>query len=120
MVKLDILSDPVCSWCLIGKTRPDRALAAHPARPFAVEWHPVRLNPDMPAQDMDRRAYPKAELGVARAALVAGTVADARARRRGVRGVPSHVLAATRVLTGTQPPSLRDAVPNDLPEAGDD
>jgi len=27
MVKLDILSDPVCPWCLIGKAELDRAAA---------------------------------------------------------------------------------------------
>ena len=27
-VKLDILSDPICPWCYIGKTHLDKALAA--------------------------------------------------------------------------------------------
>ncbi len=25
MIKLDILSDPICPWCYIGKTRLERA-----------------------------------------------------------------------------------------------
>lgn len=57
MVKLDILSDPICPWCLIGKSHLDRALEAHPDHPFEIEWHPFQLNPDMPAEGMDRRAY---------------------------------------------------------------
>jgi predicted DsbA family dithiol-disulfide isomerase len=69
MVKLDILSDPICPWCLIGKTWLDRALAAHPDHPFAIEWHPFQLNPDMPPEGMDRRAYLTAKFGGAEAAF---------------------------------------------------
>jgi hypothetical protein len=57
MVKLDILSDPICPWCYIGKANLDRALERHPDHPFEIEWHPFQLNPDMPAGGVDRRAY---------------------------------------------------------------
>ena len=63
MIKLDIFSDPICPWCYIGKARLDRALAARPDHPFHIEWHPFQLNPDMPAQGMDRRAYLEAKFG---------------------------------------------------------
>ncbi|SDE11278.1 DsbA family oxidoreductase [Limimaricola pyoseonensis] len=63
MVKLDILSDPICPWCWIGKANLDRALADHPDHPFTIEWHPFQLNPDMPAGGMDRRAYLEAKFG---------------------------------------------------------
>ena len=56
-IKLDIMSDPICPWCYIGKTHLDVALLHHPAPPFEVEWHPFQLNPDMPAGGMGRRAY---------------------------------------------------------------
>jgi predicted DsbA family dithiol-disulfide isomerase len=48
MVKLDIISDPVCPWCYIGKANLDRALEKAGDHPFIVEWHPFQLNPDMP------------------------------------------------------------------------
>ncbi len=63
MVKLDILSDPICPWCYIGKTHLDRALEQHPDHPFEIEWHPFQLNPDMPAEGMDRRMYLEAKFG---------------------------------------------------------
>ncbi len=63
MIKLDIISDPVCPWCYIGKTRLDRALEAHPEHEFLIEWHPFQLNPDMPAQGMDRREYLELKFG---------------------------------------------------------
>ncbi|MDF1801336.1 DsbA family oxidoreductase [Thalassovita sp.] len=63
MVKLDILSDPICPWCYIGKTYLDRALEQRPDHPFVIEWHPFQLNPDMPRGGMDRRAYLEGKFG---------------------------------------------------------
>lgn len=63
MIKLDIFSDPICPWCYIGKTRLDRALEARPDHPFIIEWHPFQLNPEMPPEGMDRRAYLEAKFG---------------------------------------------------------
>ncbi len=57
MVKLDILSDPICPWCYVGKANLDRALERAPDHPFVIEWHPFQLNPDMPREGRDRRAY---------------------------------------------------------------
>ena len=62
-VKLDILSDPICPWCYIGKTHLDKALADVEDQPFEIEWHPFQLNPDMPADGMDRRAYLEKKFG---------------------------------------------------------
>lgn len=63
MIRLDIFSDPICPWCYIGKARLDRALAARPDHPFQVQWHPFQLNPDMPQEGMDRRAYLEGKFG---------------------------------------------------------
>ncbi|MCI2393217.1 DsbA family oxidoreductase [Aliiroseovarius sediminis] len=63
MIRLDIFSDPICPWCYIGKSRLDRALEARPDHPFKVEWHPFQLNPDMPKDGMERRAYLEAKFG---------------------------------------------------------
>lgn len=63
MIRLDIFSDPVCPWCLIGKANLDRALEAHPDHPFAIEWHPFQLNPDMAAEGVDKRSYLAARFG---------------------------------------------------------
>ena len=62
-VTLDIISDPVCPWCLIGKAELDVALAQRPDHPFTIAWHPFQLNPDMPAEGMDRDAYLQAKFG---------------------------------------------------------
>ena len=62
MISLDILSDPICPWCLIGKTHLGRALA-EAGNPFEISWHPFQLNPDMPPGGMDRRDYLEAKFG---------------------------------------------------------
>ena len=63
MIRLDIVSDPICPWCYIGKTLLDQALAERPDHPFQIVWHPFMLNPDMPADGMDRRAYLEGKFG---------------------------------------------------------
>jgi predicted DsbA family dithiol-disulfide isomerase len=63
MIKLDILSDPICPWCYIGWVNLARALEARPDHLFAIEWHPFQLNPEMPSGGMDRRAYLEAKFG---------------------------------------------------------
>lgn len=63
MIQLDIFSDPICPWCYIGKSYLDRALEANPDHPFTIRWLPFMLNPDMPAEGMDRRAYLEAKFG---------------------------------------------------------
>jgi len=78
VIKLDILSDPICPWCYIGKTWLDRALERHPDHPFAIEWHPFQLNPDMPAGGLDRRTYLEAKFGgKQKAAAVYAKIAEA-------------------------------------------
>ncbi|MCH2248940.1 MAG: DsbA family oxidoreductase [Cognatishimia sp.] len=62
-IKLDVLSDPICPWCYIGKTHLDKALAAEEDNPFVIEWHPFQLNPDMPEDGMDRRTYLENKFG---------------------------------------------------------
>ena len=63
MVKLDIISDPICPWCFIAKSYLDRALEQRADHPFTIEWHPFQLNPDMPAGGMDRRTYLERKFG---------------------------------------------------------
>ena len=63
MIKLDVISDPICPWCYIGKTHLDHALSERPDHGFVMEWHPFQLNPTMPPEGMDRRAYLETKFG---------------------------------------------------------
>jgi predicted DsbA family dithiol-disulfide isomerase len=66
-VVVDVVSDVVCPWCYIGKRRLEAAIAQmreeEPDLPFEVRWHPFQLNPDLPAQGVDRKAYLEAKFG---------------------------------------------------------
>ncbi|MEM0949481.1 MAG: DsbA family oxidoreductase [Pseudomonadota bacterium] len=115
MIKLDILSDPICPWCLIGKTHLDRALEAHPDHPFEIEWHPFQLNPDMPAAGMDRRDYLETKFGgrdqavavygrIADAAQAAGLDIDLGAIKRTPNTLDAHRLIHWSGLEGYQSP----------------
>ncbi len=77
MIKLDIMSDPICPWCYIGKRNLDMAFAETIEHPFTIEWHPFQLNPEMPREGMDRRAYLEGKFGgKAQAVQVYGRIAE--------------------------------------------
>jgi predicted DsbA family dithiol-disulfide isomerase len=62
-MQIDIVSDTVCPWCFIGKRRIERAMALRPDVKFDVTWRPYRLDPSIPREGVDRRAYLKAKFG---------------------------------------------------------
>ncbi len=62
-MRIDIYSDTVCPWCYLGKRRFDVAVAARPQFEPRVTWRPFELNPEIPAEGVDRAAYLAARLG---------------------------------------------------------
>lgn len=57
-IKVDIFSDAICPWCYVGKKRLEKAMAVlTPEHAFEVRWHPFQLNPQTPAEGVDRTAY---------------------------------------------------------------
>ena len=117
MIKLDILSDPICPWCLIGKANLDRALAQRADHPFEIEWHPFQLNPDMPAGGMDRREYLETKFGgrdravavygrIAEAAEAAGVEIDFEGITRTPNTLDAHRLIHWAGLEGRQTPMV--------------
>ena len=60
---IDIVSDAVCPWCFIGKRRLERALALSRQPDLQIGWRPFQLNPDMPAEGMDRQEYLRLKFG---------------------------------------------------------
>jgi len=64
---IDVVSDVVCPWCYIGKRRLETALrdleTRTPGLATQVRWHPFQLNPDLPADGVDRKSYLDAKFG---------------------------------------------------------
>jgi predicted DsbA family dithiol-disulfide isomerase len=62
-LKIDVFTDVVCPWCLVGSARLDRAIAELPGDVVVeVENHPFYLDPSVPAEgvvvaDMLRNKY---------------------------------------------------------------
>lgn len=51
IIKIDIISDVVCPWCIIGYKRLEQAISEMGIEDnVEVEWHPFELNSDMPAE----------------------------------------------------------------------
>jgi predicted DsbA family dithiol-disulfide isomerase len=59
---VDVISDPICPWCFIGKRRLEKAVAAH-AGLVRVRWLPFQLNPQMPREGVGRREYRTRKFG---------------------------------------------------------
>lgn len=79
-MRIDIVSDTVCPWCFIGKRRLERALEERPDLDVEICWHPFQLNPDMPADGLDRESYLNAKFGGReRAAQIYAAIAAAGA-----------------------------------------
>jgi predicted DsbA family dithiol-disulfide isomerase len=51
-LRIDIVSDVVCPWCVIGWRQLERALAATRI-PAEVHWHPFELNPQLGPEGED-------------------------------------------------------------------
>ncbi|MDA1354963.1 MAG: DsbA family oxidoreductase [Proteobacteria bacterium] len=62
-MKVMIVSDTICPWCYVGKRRFERAFAERTDVKPDIEWRPFQLNPDMPADGLDRGAYMRAKFG---------------------------------------------------------
>lgn len=49
VVQVDIVSDVMCPWCIVGYKQLEQALAMVGAGAF-IRWHPFELNPAMPPE----------------------------------------------------------------------
>jgi predicted DsbA family dithiol-disulfide isomerase len=116
-VTLDIWSDLVCPWCLIGRRRLERALADEPPDSVAVRWHAFQLNPDMPPEGLDAEAYFADKFGgPERVAEIHGRV-TAEAAREGLelrydlqRRAPNTRLAHRAIKLAPDPDAALDAL----------
>jgi predicted DsbA family dithiol-disulfide isomerase len=60
---IDVVSDVVCPWCYLGQKRLDKAISAVSDVDVSVNWRPFQLDPTIPPEGMDRKAYMKAKFG---------------------------------------------------------
>lgn len=73
---IDVVSDPVCPWCYVGKRRLERALAQRPELEVTLRWQPFQLNPDMPREGRNRQEYYREKFGTERADMLLAGLKD--------------------------------------------
>lgn len=54
---IDVVSDVVCPWCFLGMKRLENALATLPDIDAEVRWRPFQLDPTIPPEGKERKAY---------------------------------------------------------------
>jgi len=54
---IEVFADFSCPWCFIGRRRLARAQTLRPHLPMEIVWQPFQLNPELPADGIDRRQY---------------------------------------------------------------
>lgn len=62
-ITIDVVSDVMCPWCLIGKRRLEQALALREDVPVTVRWRPFQLDATIPEEGMDRQEYLNRKFG---------------------------------------------------------
>ena len=63
-LKIDIVSDIVCPWCVIGyKKLSDAMTQLEDEIFFEVNWKPYELHPEIPEEGFDKKEYYKIKFG---------------------------------------------------------
>ena len=82
-LSVDIVSDVMCPWCIIGWLKFQTVMAHFEGRvDFRVQWHPFELNPDMPPEGEDAAEHVMRKYGItaeqsrANSGKMAGVAAD--------------------------------------------
>lgn len=66
-IKLDIISDVVCPWCIVGYKHLEAAIEELGIQDrIDIEWQPFELNPDMPAEGEGLREHVARKYGASR------------------------------------------------------
>lgn len=63
LLQIDIVSDVVCPWCIVGFKQLEQAIEETGVS-AAIKWHPFELNPDMPQEGENLRAHIMRKYGV--------------------------------------------------------
>lgn len=65
-LRIDIISDVVCPWCIVGYRQLAQALEAT-GTPHEIHWHPFELNPEMAAEGQNLGEHIAEKYGSTRA-----------------------------------------------------
>jgi predicted DsbA family dithiol-disulfide isomerase len=84
-ITIDVVSDVVCPWCYLGKQRLEKAIDNVKGElAVAVTFRPYQLNPDLPSEGVDHKAYLAEKLGGADAVARAHDMLTSLGREDGI------------------------------------
>ncbi|KAH9288481.1 hypothetical protein KI387_032598 [Taxus chinensis] len=70
LIRVDVVSDTICPWCLVGKKRLEKAMEeTRDLYNFEVKWHPYMLDPSLPKEGLDKHEYHIKKFGLRTQAL---------------------------------------------------
>ncbi|KAG0625254.1 hypothetical protein M758_2G040400 [Ceratodon purpureus] len=102
VIRVDVTSDTVCPWCLVGKKHLEQAVAAVKDKyEVEVEWHPFFLNPEAPVEGVNKVEHWRAKFGEGRMQMIVDRVAGAFASlgyRYSMGGMTGSTLDSHRLL----------------------
>lgn len=111
-LKIDVFTDVVCPWCLVGSARLDQAIAALPADiEVIVENHPFYLDPSVPHEGVDVGQMLKEKYGrdpkemwerVESEAAKAGMILDLSKQPRMFNTAKAHTITRLSKPNGNQ------------------
>ena len=65
-LRIEIVSDVVCPWCVIGFINLKKAMEELKAElNFKISWKPYELHPEIPEQGYDKKQYMEQKFGSA-------------------------------------------------------
>ncbi len=115
-MRIEVVSDVICPWCLIGKRHLREALVllAEEGLDFSVGWRPYQLNPEMPELGISRSMYRAAKFGSAERASAldanvtqAGRMVGLDFRFDRIQRTPNTILAHRLIrLAGPDPDAV--------------
>ena len=115
-MQIDFIADVVCPWCYLGWRRLEKALALRPDLQATVTWRPYQLDPTLPEEGVDRKAYYAAKFPDPERREAGAKVLNAAAAEDGIRWnladipVSPNTNAAHRLIRWAQGEGLQGPV----------
>jgi len=122
-MQIDFIADVVCPWCYLGWRRLHKALAMRPDIEAKVVWRPYQLDPSLPEEGVDRKAYMAAKFPDAERRGAITKVLDDNAAEDGITWdltaikVSPNTNAAHRLIRWAQTAGFQDEVLEAVPAA---
>jgi predicted DsbA family dithiol-disulfide isomerase len=113
---VDVVADVVCPWCYLGWRRVKAAVALRPDIEAKLIWRPYQLDPTLPEEGVDRRAYMAAKfkdpqrLKAVHEALVSGGADDGITFNFEIIDKSPNTNAAHRLIRWALTAGVQDAV----------